>query len=112
MRLCKEALATGPKTTKELALIVMAAKGLDTGDKVLARAMTTRMIHALCAVPAPAARAFGWRRKGEGGAGVGDQVIADSLKKRGRQLLEESERPKEDSSVHRRGGHPDRPCRE
>jgi len=27
MRLCKEALASGPKTTKELALIVMAAKG-------------------------------------------------------------------------------------
>ena len=25
----------------------MAAKGLDTGDKVLARAMATRMIHAL-----------------------------------------------------------------
>jgi hypothetical protein len=47
MRLCKEALASGPKTTKELALIVMAAKGLDTGDKVLARAMATRMIHAL-----------------------------------------------------------------
>jgi hypothetical protein len=47
MRLCKDALATGPKTTKELSLIVMAAKGLDTGDKVLARAMATRMIHAL-----------------------------------------------------------------
>ena len=47
MRLCKEALASGPKTTKELAIIVMAAKGLDTGDKVLARAMATRMIHAL-----------------------------------------------------------------
>jgi hypothetical protein len=47
MRLCKDALASGPKTTKELALIVMAAKGLDTGDKVLARAMATRMIHAL-----------------------------------------------------------------
>jgi hypothetical protein len=47
MRLCKDALASGPKTTKELALIVMAAKGLDTGDNVLARAMAMRMIHAL-----------------------------------------------------------------
>src|ERR1700685_927582 len=45
--LCKEALATGPKTTKELALHVMAAKGLDTGDKVLAHAMAARLIHAL-----------------------------------------------------------------
>jgi hypothetical protein len=33
MRLCNEALASGPKTTKELALIAMTAKGLDTGDK-------------------------------------------------------------------------------
>lgn len=45
--LCKGALASGPKTTKELALHVMAAKGLDTGDKVLAHAMAQRMIHAL-----------------------------------------------------------------
>ncbi len=35
------------KTAKELALRVMAAKGLDTGDKVLAHAMAQRMIHAL-----------------------------------------------------------------
>jgi hypothetical protein len=47
VRLCKEALASGPKTTKELALHVMGAKGLDTGDKVLAHAMAQRMIHAL-----------------------------------------------------------------
>src|ERR1019366_8550545 len=47
MKLCKEALASGPKTTKELALHVMAAKGLDTGDKVLAHAMAMRLIHAL-----------------------------------------------------------------
>jgi hypothetical protein len=47
MKLCKQALASGPKTTKELALHVMAAKGLDTGDKVLAHAMATRLIHAL-----------------------------------------------------------------
>lgn len=47
MNLCKDALASGPKTTKELALHVMAAKGLDTGDKVLARSMAMRLIHAL-----------------------------------------------------------------
>jgi hypothetical protein len=47
IRLCNEALASGPKTTKELALHVMAAKGLDTGDKVLAHAIAQRMIHAL-----------------------------------------------------------------
>lgn len=47
MRHCKDALASGPKTTKELALIVMAAKGLDTGDKVLARVMALRLVHAL-----------------------------------------------------------------
>ena len=32
---------------KELALHVKEAKGLDTGDKVLAHAMATRLIHAL-----------------------------------------------------------------
>jgi hypothetical protein len=47
MTLCKEALASGPKTTKELALHVMGAKGLDTGDRVLAHAMAHRMIRAL-----------------------------------------------------------------
>jgi hypothetical protein len=47
MHLCKDALASGPKTTKELALHVMATKGLDTGDKVLAHALASRMIHAL-----------------------------------------------------------------
>jgi hypothetical protein len=45
--LCKEALASGPKTTKELALHVMSAKGLDVGDKVLAHVMASRLIHAL-----------------------------------------------------------------
>jgi len=45
--LCKQALASGSKTTKELALHVMAAKGLDIGDRVLAHAMAHRLIHAL-----------------------------------------------------------------
>ena len=46
MRLCKDGLASGPKSTKELALYVMAAKGLDTGDKVLA-ACRTESFHIL-----------------------------------------------------------------
>jgi hypothetical protein len=45
--LCKEALASGPLNTRQLALRVMAAKGLDTGDKVLAKAVAGRLIHAL-----------------------------------------------------------------
>ncbi|HEY4846472.1 MAG TPA: hypothetical protein VIH87_01435 [Methylocella sp.] len=32
INLCKEALASGPLNTRQLALRVMAAKGLDTGD--------------------------------------------------------------------------------
>src|SRR5258708_36844805 len=39
--LCKEALATGPKSTRELALHV------DTGDKVLAKAVASQLIHSL-----------------------------------------------------------------
>ena len=34
---CKDALASGPKSTRELALAVMKSKGLDTGDRVLAK---------------------------------------------------------------------------
>jgi hypothetical protein len=33
--------------TRELVIHIMAAKGLDTGDKVLAKAIAFRMIHAL-----------------------------------------------------------------
>jgi hypothetical protein len=47
MRLCKQALASGPKSTKELALHVMAAKGMDTSDKVPAHAVAGRLRHAL-----------------------------------------------------------------
>ena len=43
----REALKDGPRNTRELALSVMAAKGLDTGDKVLAKAIAYRLIHAL-----------------------------------------------------------------
>jgi intracellular sulfur oxidation DsrE/DsrF family protein len=45
--ICKEALAQGPLNTRQLALRVMAAKGLDTGDRVLAKAIAGRLIHAL-----------------------------------------------------------------
>lgn len=45
--LCKEALATGPMNTRQLAQHVMKAKGLDIGDKVLSKAIALRLIHAL-----------------------------------------------------------------
>ena len=49
MVLCKEALAAhGPLNTRQLALRVMAAKGLDTGDKMLTKAIAGRLIHVLC----------------------------------------------------------------
>jgi hypothetical protein len=46
-RLCLTALADGPLTTRQLALYVMKAKGLDQGDKVLAKSIGSRLIHAL-----------------------------------------------------------------
>ena len=46
MAVCKEALASGPKSTRELALAVMEFKGLDIGDKVLAKAVAAQLIHA------------------------------------------------------------------
>jgi len=45
--LCKEAMVNGPKTTRELTAHLMKAKGLDAGDKVLAKAIGNRLIHAL-----------------------------------------------------------------
>ncbi len=45
--ICKAALANGPMTTRELAQHLMRAKGLDTGDKVLAKAIGNRLIHSL-----------------------------------------------------------------
>lgn len=47
IELCREALASGPMTTKELALFLMRKKGLDTGDKVLAKAIANNLIHSL-----------------------------------------------------------------
>lgn len=46
-RLCLTALQAGPLTTRQLALFVMQAKGLDQGDKVLAKSIGSRLIHAL-----------------------------------------------------------------
>jgi hypothetical protein len=46
-RLCLTALTEGPLTTRQLALYVMKAKGLDQGDKVLAKSIGGRLIHAL-----------------------------------------------------------------
>lgn len=46
--LCREALAkSGPQDTRELALYAMQAKGLDTGDSALAKAITFRVIQTL-----------------------------------------------------------------
>ena len=48
MALAKAALSTfGQMDTREMVIHIMAAKGLDTGDKVLAKARAFRMIHAL-----------------------------------------------------------------
>jgi hypothetical protein len=46
-KLCLTALAEGPLTTRQLALYIMKAKGLDQGDKVLAKSIGGRLIHAL-----------------------------------------------------------------
>lgn len=46
-RICKEVLAEGPKDTRELALAIMKAKGLDLNDLEIAKSLTGRLIHAL-----------------------------------------------------------------
>lgn len=48
IELCREALASGPMTTKELALFLMRKKGLDTGDKVLAKAVANNLTRCEC----------------------------------------------------------------
>jgi hypothetical protein len=45
--ICAAALASGPKDTKELAIALLKAKGMDTGDAVLAKGLTNRLIHTL-----------------------------------------------------------------
>jgi hypothetical protein len=45
--LCKAALVAGPKNTREIAAYIINAKGLDAGDKVLAKTIGKLIIHAL-----------------------------------------------------------------
>ena len=45
--ICKAALASGPLTTKELAMELMKAKGMDLKDAVLQRTLGHRLIHSL-----------------------------------------------------------------
>ncbi|HUZ34040.1 MAG TPA: hypothetical protein VMV19_18320 [Xanthobacteraceae bacterium] len=45
--ICREALKTGPKNTRQLAALILEARGLDAGDRVLAKAICYRLIHAL-----------------------------------------------------------------
>jgi hypothetical protein len=46
-KLCTAALASGPMTTKELAVYVAQAKGLDAKDTVMRRTMARHLIHSL-----------------------------------------------------------------
>ncbi len=45
--IARAALANGPQNTRQLSQAILKAKGLDTGDKVLAKAIGHRLIHAL-----------------------------------------------------------------
>jgi len=45
--IAKAALASGPQNTRQLSAAVLKAKGLDPGDRVLAKAIGHRLIHAL-----------------------------------------------------------------
>jgi len=45
--ICKAALAKGPMNTRQLSAVLLNAKGLDANDKVLAKAISYRLIHAL-----------------------------------------------------------------
>jgi hypothetical protein len=46
-KLCSQSLASGPKTTRELAVYVAKAKGLDAGDAVMRRVIGMKLIHSL-----------------------------------------------------------------
>jgi len=45
--ICRDAMKTGPKNTRELSALILEAKGLDAGDRVLAKAISYKLIHAL-----------------------------------------------------------------
>lgn len=46
-KLCQEALASGPKSTRELAVYALEAKGLDASDKHLRTSVQLRIVHAM-----------------------------------------------------------------
>jgi hypothetical protein len=65
MAICKAALASeGPLSTPELAVRVMRAKGLDEADRVLRKAVTLRLVHALAKQCQRGQIADGGKRKG------------------------------------------------
>jgi hypothetical protein len=45
--ICQAALATGPKDTRELAIELKRAKGMDTAATILAKVLTNRLILSL-----------------------------------------------------------------
>lgn len=45
--ICKTALRQGPLKTRQLVLHIMEAKGLDTADAAMAKAITSRLINSL-----------------------------------------------------------------
>jgi hypothetical protein len=47
IKLTREALASGPKTTRELAAYIATAKGLDARDHVMAKVICRKIIHML-----------------------------------------------------------------
>jgi len=47
IKLAREALADGPKTTREIAAYIAKAKGLDSGDTVMRKVICQRIIHQL-----------------------------------------------------------------
>jgi hypothetical protein len=47
IKLCAEALAIGPRTTREIAAYIAKAKGLDARDHVMAKVICRKIIHQL-----------------------------------------------------------------
>ena len=76
--ICKAALAKGPMNTRQLSAVLLNAKGLDGGDKVLEKAISYRLIHALRIQAAPASWSLwgGIRLQGCGGCRRGLNLSA------------------------------------
>jgi hypothetical protein len=60
--IAKATLASGPQNTRQLSAAVLKAKGLDPADKVLAKAIPHRLIHA-CGFRRATARLRAWGRQ-------------------------------------------------